>query len=81
MGIGGINDYVGTDNRQSFEELRDALGDRPVDVAVMQSYGSHPRYRPLVAYFIERNGWTVERLLHTKPAFDEANELMRRDRR
>jgi hypothetical protein len=47
----------------------------------MQSYGSHPRYRPLVAYFIERDGWTVERLLQTKPAFDEANELMRRDRR
>jgi hypothetical protein len=76
----GLPDYVGIESRQPFEELRDALGDRPVDVAVMQSYGSYPRYRLLVTYFIERKGWTVEQLLQTRLTFDEANELMRRDR-
>ena len=47
---------------------------------MMQSYGSYPRYRLLVTYFIERKGWTVEQLLQTRLTFDEANELMRRDR-
>jgi hypothetical protein len=28
----GIADYVAIENRQSFEQLSDALGDRPVDV-------------------------------------------------
>jgi hypothetical protein len=76
----GLPDYVGIETRQPFEELRDALGDRPVDVAMMQSYGSYPRYRLLVTYFIERKGWTVEQLLQTRLTFDEADELMRTDR-
>jgi hypothetical protein len=54
----GFADYVGIENRESFEELRDALGDRPVDIPMMQRYGSYPRYRLLVTYFIEKKGWT-----------------------
>jgi hypothetical protein len=77
----GLPDYVGIESRQPFEELRDALGDRPVDVAMMQSYGSYPRYRLLVTYFIERKGWSVEQLLQTRLTFDEANGLMRADAR
>jgi hypothetical protein len=76
----GLPDYVGIE-RRPFEELWDALGDRPVDVAMMQSYGSYPRYRPLVTYFFERKGWSVEQLLQTRLTFDEANGLMRADGR
>jgi hypothetical protein len=74
-------DYVGIENRQSFEELRDALGDHPVDVPTMQRYGSHPRYRLLVTYFIEKKGWTASQLLETRITTDEAVEIMRADRR
>src|SRR6267154_467909 len=59
----GIADYVAIENRQSFEQLRDALGQHPVDARMMQTYGSYPKYRLLVTYFIEKKGWSVEQLL------------------
>ena len=62
----GLPDYVGIENRQSFEQLRDALGDRPVDIPMMIRYGSYPRYRLLVTYFIEKKGWSVDQLLQTQ---------------
>ena len=73
----GFTDYVGIENRQSFEALRDALDDRPVDVPMMQRYGSYPRCRLLVTSFIEKKGWTVDRLLRTRLTADEATTMMR----
>lgn len=73
----GFADYVGIENRQSFEQLRDALGERPVDVPMMVKYGSYPRYRLLVTYFIEKKGWTVDRLFATRLTLDEAMAMMR----
>ena len=75
----GLADYVGIENRESFEELRDALGDRPADIPMMVRYGSYPRYRLLVTFFIERKGWFVDQLLHTRLTAEEANEIMRAD--
>jgi hypothetical protein len=75
----GFPDYVGIENRQSFEQLRDALGDRPVDSAMMQTYGGYPRYRLLITYFIEKKGWSVEQLLDTRLTTDKAVEIMRAD--
>jgi hypothetical protein len=75
----GLPDYVGVEKRQSFEELRDALGDRPVDIPMMVRFGSYPRYRLLVTYFIEKKRWSVEQLLQTRLTYEQANELMRAD--
>jgi hypothetical protein len=75
----GFPDYVAVENRQSFEQLRSALGDRPVDVTMMQTYGSYPKYRLLVTYFIEKQGWSVEQLLKTSLSMDEAMTIMRAD--
>jgi hypothetical protein len=75
----GIADYVAIENRQSFEQLRDALGERPIDVPMMQAYGSYPRYRLLVTYFIEKKGWSVEQLLRTSLSMEEALAGMRAD--
>lgn len=75
----GFPDYVGIENRPSFEELRDALGDRPVDIPMMMKYGSYPRYRLLVTYLIEKKGWTVDQLLQTRLTEDEATQIMRAD--
>ena len=77
----GLPDYVGIENRQSFEELRDALGDRPVDIPMMIRYGSYPRYRLLVTFFIEKKGWSVDQLLQTRLTEDEATAIMRADAR
>jgi hypothetical protein len=73
----GFADYVAIEQRQSFEQLRDALGERPVDVAMMQKYGAYPRYRLLVTYFIEKQGWTIEDLLRTRLTFAQAMGIMR----
>lgn len=75
----GLADYVGIENRESFEQLRDALGDRPVDIPMMVRYGSYPRYRLLVTFFIERKGWSVDQLLHTKLTAEQANEILLAD--
>ena len=80
VGMGRLPDYVGIENRQSFEELRDARGDRPVDVPMMQRYGSYPRYR-LLTYFIEKKRWTASQLLETRLTTDEAIQIMRADGR
>jgi hypothetical protein len=73
----GFADYVGIENRESFEELLDALGDRPVDIPLRMKYGFYPRYRLLVTFFIERKGWSVDQLLQTRLTEDEALDLMR----
>lgn len=75
----GIADYVGFEHRQSFEQLREALGERPVDNRMMQTYGSYPRYRLLVTYFLEKKNWSVDELLATRLSEDEALAIMRAD--
>jgi hypothetical protein len=70
---------VGIENREPFEVLREGLGDRAVDIAMMVQYGSYPRYRLLVTFFLERKGWSVDQLLHTRLTAEEADELMRAD--
>ena len=67
------------ETRQSFEQLSDALGERPVDGRIMQTYGTYPRYRLLVTYFIEKKGWSVEQLLQTRLSTDDAVAAMRAD--
>ena len=75
----GLADYVGIENREAFERLRDALGNRPVDIPMMVRYGSYPRYRLLVTFFLERKGWTVDQLLQTRLTAEQATEIMRSD--
>ena len=60
-------------------QLRDALGDRPVDIPMRVQFGFYPRYRLLVTYFIERKGWSIDQLLQTRLTEDEATEIMRAD--
>ncbi len=75
----GFPDYVAIEDRQSFEALRDALGDRPVDIPMIQAYGTYPRFRLLVTYFLEKKGWSVDELLRTKLTFGRAMAMMRAD--
>jgi len=77
----GFPDYVGIEKRQSFEELRDALRDREVDVPMMMAYGSYPRFRLLVTYFFEKKGWSADQLLRSNLSYDDAMALMRADSR
>jgi hypothetical protein len=76
----GFPDYVGIEKRQSFDELNAALGDRETDVPMMMAYGSYPRFRLLVTYFLEKKGWSVDELMHTKLSYHQAMALMRTDK-
>jgi len=75
----GLADYVGIEKRESFEQLRDALGDRTVDIPMMIRYGSYPRFRLLVTYFLEKKQWSTDQLLQTRLTEDEATAIMRVD--
>jgi hypothetical protein len=75
----GLADYVGIEGQETFEQLRDALGDRRVDDAMRVEYGFYPRYRLLVTYFIKKKGWSVDQLLQTRLTEDEAIAIMRAD--
>lgn len=75
----GLADYVGIENRESFEQLRDALDDRPVDIPMMIKYGSYPRFRLLVTYFLEKKRWPIDQLLQTRLTESEATAVMRMD--
>jgi hypothetical protein len=75
----GFADYVGIENREPFDQLRDALGDRPVDIPMMIKYGSYPRFRLLVTYFLEKKHWSIDQLLQTRLTEDEATAIMRAD--
>jgi hypothetical protein len=75
----GLADYVGIENRESFEQLRDAVGDRPVNIPMMIKYGSYPSFRLLVTYFLEKKHWSIDKLLQTRLTEDEATAIMRTD--
>jgi hypothetical protein len=75
----GFPDYVAIEQRQSFEALNAALGDREADVPMMMAYGSYPRFRLLVTYFLEKKGWSVDQLLRSRLSYDDAMALMRAD--
>ena len=75
----GLADYAGIENRESFEQLRDALGDRPVNIPMMIKYGSYPRFRLLVTYFLEKKHWSIDQLLQTRLTEDESTTIMRTD--
>jgi len=72
----GLADYVGVENRESFEQLHDALRDRPVNIPMMIKYGGYPRYRLLVTFFLEKKGWSIDQLLQTRLKEDEATAIM-----
>jgi len=76
----GFADYVGIEHRQSFDELNAALGTREADVPMMMAYGSYPRFRLLVTYFLEKKGRTVDELMHTKLTYEQAMARMRADK-
>lgn len=75
----GLADYVGIEHRETFKRLRDALGDRPDDTPMRVKYGSYPRYRLLVTYFIEKKGWTADQVLATRLTTDAAIQVMNAD--
>jgi hypothetical protein len=75
----GLPDYVAIQDGKTFEQLRDALGDRPDDTPMRVKFGFYPNYRLLVMYFVQKKGWSVDQLFQTRLTEDEATAMMRAD--
>jgi hypothetical protein len=71
----GLADYVGFGGDVDIDALTAQLrsGDRDLDP---RASGLYARYRLLVAYFLEREGWDVDALLASNLPQDEAERLL-----
>jgi hypothetical protein len=71
----GLADYIGFGGEVDIDALTRALiaGEREMNP---QATGLYARYRLLVAYFLEREGWSVDRLLASNLAQEEAEQRL-----
>lgn len=71
----GLADYVGFGGEVDIDALMGALraGDPDLDP---QRSGLYARYRLLVAYLLEREGWSVDRLLESGLSQAEAERML-----
>jgi hypothetical protein len=71
----GLADYVGFGGKTDIDALTQALlaGDPDLDP---RRSGLYARYRLLVAFMIEREGWSVEQLLGSHMSQDEAERRL-----
>jgi hypothetical protein len=70
----GVADYVALGGAKDFRALAQAVGalKEPPSLDLMNRFGVYPKYRLLVAHMIEREGWSIEKLLHSGLSQDEA---------
>jgi hypothetical protein len=59
----GLADYVAMAPREDFAALHAAVAGRPDELALWNAHGYYAHYRLLVQYFLEVEGWPIERLL------------------
>ena len=74
----GYADYVGNGDSFDYTEARRAFLAGAPEMDWRRS-GLYARFQLLVAYLLDRGGWTVERLLRAPPAEAEVEEAVRRD--
>lgn len=71
----GVSDYIGFGGEVDIAALTKQLraGDRPLDP---KASGLYARYRLLVAFFLDHEGWTADRLLASSMAQSEAERRL-----
>jgi hypothetical protein len=71
----GLADYIGFGGEVDIDALTRALIADEVEMNPQRT-GLYARYRLLVAYFLEREGWSVDRLLASNLAQEEAEQRL-----
>jgi hypothetical protein len=71
----GLADYVAMEGARDFPELAKAVGGLKEwpPIEVIHRFGVYPKYRLLVAHFIEREGWSIRQLLNADLSFEKAD--------
>ncbi len=74
----GYADYVGTGGDFDYDQMRLAFlaGARDLDPA---RSGLYLRYHLLVAHYLEKERWSIDRLLASRPSQAEAEQAVRRE--
>ncbi len=72
----GIADYVAMRPVEPFDELADVLTAEPIVLWMRRQYGWYADDRLLVRYFLDIEGWSLERLLATDMPRAEAWDRM-----
>lgn len=75
----GIADYVALGAPQDYVAIDKLLGDDPISLQSMETFGTYPRYRLLVSWFLEEQDWTLDALLETDMSENTALAEMRQD--
>jgi hypothetical protein len=73
----GIADYIALEGAADYPALAEAAasleGDAPL--ALINRFGVYPKYRLLVAFMLEREGWSFERLLRSRMSLEAAQMM------
>lgn len=72
----GIADYAALGPVRDLAGVRRELGDGPLGVEEWDKYGYYIRYRLLVTYFLDREGWTVDQLFASDLSETQARAAM-----
>jgi hypothetical protein len=73
----GVADYIALEGAPDYPALAEAAGglQGEAPLAVINQFGVYPKYRLLVAFFLERQGWSLERLLQSSMSLEAAERL------
>lgn len=72
----GVADYVALGGAPDFPALAEATAELKAwpPLSIINRFGVYPKYRLLVAHMVEREGWSLERLLHSQLSQHEAEQ-------
>lgn len=73
----GVPDYIGFGGDVDIDGLTRALAEDKPEMNSAKS-GLYARYRLLVAFMLEREGWTIDRLLESHLSQEDAEAILRK---
>lgn len=71
----GLADYVAMPTERA-DKLYAKIGQKKLDLSMMKAHGVYAPYRLLVIYFLEEEGWSIERLLESDLTLEEAQAIV-----
>lgn len=71
----GMADYVAMPD-ESADKLFMKIGKKKADLPMMKTYGVYAPFRLLVAFFLENQHWSADRLMASDLSFDQARKIV-----
>jgi hypothetical protein len=73
----GVADYIALEGAPDYPALAEAASGLrgEATLAVINRFGVYPKYRLLVAFFLEQKGWSLEQLLRSGMSLEDGERL------